>query len=92
MSAFFENQKYVDCAVERNDYIVKDYVQEGALGTVYSGVRVSDGHMVALKFFGYTKKRPKEADVEKEVSILCDLKGVSGVVQIEGVFFDSEEG
>lgn len=81
-----------ECRLERENYRVVDYVQEGGLGKVYSGVRISDGKMVAMKFFGYTRRRPREDDVQNEINLLWKLKGVSGIVQIEGVFADSTEG
>jgi serine/threonine protein kinase len=82
----------IELTVDRDNYCVVDYVQEGGLGTVYSGVRISDGNMVALKFFGYTKRRPREVEIQQEINLLWRLKGVPGIVQIEGVFSDTAEG
>ena len=56
------------------------------------GMRAADANMVALKFFGYTNRRPDPVHIQHEIELLWSLKGVGGIVQIEGVFLDTAEG
>jgi serine/threonine protein kinase len=79
-------------AVNPADYSIKSYVQEGAMGKVFAAVRKTDGTKVALKFFGYTMREPSFADMEKEIQLLISLRGVEGIVQLEGVFLDTVNG
>lgn len=81
--------KYV---VNPGDYSVKSYIQEGAMGKVFAAVRISDGKKVAMKFFGYTIRRPTFSEMEKEIQLLMSLKGIDGIVQLEGVFLDTADG
>ena len=52
---------------------------------------VSEG-VVAMKFFGYTDNRPQMDAIAHEIECMAKLTGVQGVVQIHGVFDDTEEG
>jgi serine/threonine protein kinase len=79
-------------SLSRDDYEVLSYVQEGALGKVYMGRCLSTSRFVALKFFGYTKKRPKTRHIQREIKNLSLLKGVEGIVQMEGIFYDTAQG
>jgi serine/threonine protein kinase/Ca2+-binding EF-hand superfamily protein len=79
-------------SVNPADYAVKSYVQEGAMGKVFAAVRKTDGKKVAMKFFGYTTRAPHEADMEKEIQLLLSLRGIEGIVQLEGVFLDTVDG
>jgi serine/threonine protein kinase/Ca2+-binding EF-hand superfamily protein len=84
----------IDCCpiLSSDDYEVLNYVQEGALGKVYSGRCKSTNQLVALKFFGYTKRRPRSRYIYHEIKNLSLLRGVEGIVQMEGIFYDSSEG
>jgi serine/threonine protein kinase len=62
------------------------------VGKVYQTTRLSDGKVFAMKFFGYVGKLPRLAEVEKEIGLMQALKGIPNIVQIEGIFLDSEEG
>jgi serine/threonine protein kinase len=78
--------------VEFSDYTVLDFVQKGGWGTVYSARRNRDGKRFAMKFFGYTERQPGIADIASEISLMMSLKGISGVIQLEGVFNDTAAG
>jgi serine/threonine protein kinase/Ca2+-binding EF-hand superfamily protein len=84
----------IDCCplLSSNDYEVLHYVQEGALGKVYCGRCLSTNQLVALKFFGYTKRKPRSRYIYHEIQNLSLLKGVEGIVQIQGIFYDTLEG
>jgi serine/threonine protein kinase len=46
-----------------------------------------------MKFFGYiSSKKPTHSDVAKEINLMQSLVGITNVVQIEGIFLDSQEG
>jgi serine/threonine protein kinase len=45
-----------------------------------------------MKFFGYTSKKPKLEEIEREIKLMQSLAGIPNVVQIEGIFQDSPEG
>ena len=60
--------------------------------TVYSAKRKSDGRKVALKLFGYTKRLATPEDIQHEVDLMAALKGIEGLIQTEGVFWDTVGG
>lgn len=62
------------------------------MGTVYYGIRKSDGQPVALKFFGYTHRAPSEECIRDEIRVMMALKNVDGVVHLYGAFLDSPSG
>lgn len=62
------------------------------VGKVYRTTRLSDGKIFAMKFFGYAPKLPRLVEVEKEIGLMQALKGIPNVVQIEGIFMDTELG
>ena len=62
------------------------------VGKVYQTTRLSDGKVFAMKFFGYAQKLPRYVEVDKEIGLMQALKGIPNVVQIEGIFMDSEIG
>lgn len=78
------------CKIE--DFLLGRYVHAGGYGTVYSGTRKKDNKEVALKFFGYTKKKPDIGEIQKEIKLMIDLEGVEGACQYLGVLMDSPEG
>jgi serine/threonine protein kinase len=55
---------------------------------VYGATYLHTGRKFALKFFGYTSRKPIDADIQREIDFMVKLTGVKGVVQIEGVFMD----
>jgi serine/threonine protein kinase len=93
------NRKHTDLGeygkptvLSASDYAFGPFIAEGGMGTVYAGICVSDRKFVALKFFGYTDKEPRDSDIDREISLLMAVSGVEGVVQIKGVFMDSKSG
>ena len=74
------------------EYADFTFVRAGGWGTVFSAQRISDGKKFAMKFFGYTSNRPNITEIEKEIRLMVSLRGVEGVVQLEGVFSDSAMG
>jgi serine/threonine protein kinase len=74
------------------DYKNLRYVYEGRYGKVYSGTQVNGNHQVVFKFFGYSSATPVEIDIHNEIKLLYDLKGVDGIVQIQGVITDPPGG
>jgi serine/threonine protein kinase len=75
-----------------HDYEVEGFVQKGGWGTVYAARRKRDGKKFAMKFFGYTDRQPGIAEIANEISLMLSLDGISGVVQLEGVFHDTATG
>lgn len=74
------------------DFKVGAYIQTGAMGKVYKGIRLSDQKPVAMKFFGYTDKTPDITGAYEEINLMTDLRGVPGLVQMMGVFMDTADG
>jgi serine/threonine protein kinase len=69
-----------------------DGAHESRMGTVYHGVRKSDGVPVALKFFGYTRRAPSDENIREEIRVMMELRNVDGVVHLHGTFLDSQDG
>lgn len=78
--------------LQAEDFEIKDLLQIGGMGRVYSGLRKSDNKSIALKFFGYTKRTQPEKEILREINLMQALVGINGVVQLLGVFFDTSEG
>jgi serine/threonine protein kinase len=78
--------------LQADDFEIKDLLQIGGMGRVYSGLRKSDNKPIALKFFGYTKRTQSEREILREINLMQALVGINGVVQLLGVFFDTSEG
>jgi serine/threonine protein kinase len=74
------------------EYSLGGFLQQGGWGTVHAATRRRDGKRVAMKFFGYTEREPSLKDIWNEIDLMMKLAGLSGVVQLEGVFSDSETG
>jgi serine/threonine protein kinase len=75
------------------DYHRVSLMYKGQFGVVYSAVAVdNDCHKVAFKCFGYSQETPELDIINREIELLYALKGVEGVVQIQGVILDSPEG
>ena len=75
-----------------DDYEIGELIQIGGMGRVYSGIRKSDRMKIALKFFGYTKRTQTEKEIVREVNLMQSLVGIPGVVQLLGIFYDTEQG
>ena len=75
-----------------SDYHKVSYLYEGCFGTVFSAAQVNGNGTVALKCFGYSACTPVEEDIRKEVCVLSAMKGVDGIVQIQGVIMDPPQG
>ena len=64
----------------------------GTYGLVCLARRESDGKLLALKFFGYSKKTPDIIFINDEIMKMTSLLGVSGIIQLESIMYDSMEG
>ena len=76
----------------RSSYLTGPALGDGIMGIVHAGIEKDTKKFVALKFFGYFEKVPKIEDIEREICFLMAMKGVEGIVQIEGVFMDTSGG
>lgn len=45
-----------------------------------------------IQFFGYTTRRAKLRDIDAEIDLMLSLRGIEGMVQMEGVFMDTLDG
>lgn len=79
--------------VKAEDYVIDPKcVATGAWGTVHRATKKQTGELVAMKFFGYTKNQPVNRMISAEVMCMMKLVGVSGAVQIIGIFRDTKLG
>lgn len=66
----------------QNDFDTYDIdpspVGSGGWGTIYRGVRKSDGKVFSLKFFGYTNRAPNQSDINDEIVQMYTMIGVEG--------------
>lgn len=66
----------------QNDFDTYDIdpapVGSGGWGTIYRGVRNSDGKVFSLKFFGYTNRAPVQSDINDEIVQMFAVAGVEG--------------
>lgn len=74
------------------NYAIGPFIAEGGMGTVYAGICVSNRKFVAMKFFGYAERKPREVEIHREISLLMAVQGIQGMVQIHGVFMDTAKG
>ena len=81
-----------ECTGKAQDFIVGHLLQQGAYGVVYSGLWVPCNKKVAMKFFGYGRRRPKMSDIGGEIQMLKSLSHISGIVHMEAVFMDTHIG
>jgi serine/threonine protein kinase/Ca2+-binding EF-hand superfamily protein len=89
MSPLYDQQKIL---LSKHHYVIESLLQEGAIGKVYCGRNKLTGREYALKFFGYTNIDPEERDIEHEIQVMNSFKGISGIVQMIGFFYDSPQG
>jgi hypothetical protein len=61
-------------------------VGAGGWGTIYRGVRKSDGKEFSLKFFGYTNRAPIQSDINDEIVQMQAMVGVEGGVGCNSLF------
>jgi serine/threonine protein kinase/Ca2+-binding EF-hand superfamily protein len=73
------------------EYQNLQYLSTGSIGTVYQASS-SSSSQVALKFFGYTKQSPDLVSIHHELAFLHSLRGLDGIVELKGYFFDTSSG
>ena len=77
----------------QKDYIVGEFIAEGVSGKVYFGKNKETNSDVALKFFGYRKNYDaKFEDIWREIDAMQAVRGVEGLVQVQGYFLDTKKG
>lgn len=76
----------------RSLFTIENFIQEGGQGKVYVGRDNETEKLYALKFFGYTTRRPKLKEIDAEIDLMKSLEGIEGMVQMHGVFMDSQMG
>ena len=57
---------------QSQDFTVLKFLGEGGYGKVFEAIS-TDGHRVALKFFGYTKYKPRVKSIYKEIALMHRL-------------------
>eukprot|EP01036_Dinobryon_divergens_P026927 gene26927-35624_t len=67
-------------------------IARGGYGVVYGGIRVSTGEDLAVKFFGYTRNRPRMKWIMEEIKLMARARTCPNAVQILGVFYDEHDG
>lgn len=67
-------------------------LKSGGFGRVFLAQRQSDNKKVALKFFGYARAAPDIVFINNEIMLMTALLGVPGVIQLESIIYDSEQG
>ena len=78
---------------QHKDYSVGSFIAEGVSGKVYSGKHITNNSEVALKFFGYCKNYDaKHQDIHFEIDAMLAVRGIEGLVQIQGYFLDTKKG
>ena len=77
---------------QEGDVRIGNYIAEGGNGKVHMGVDKRTKKSYALKFFGYTDIIPSLDAIEREIYLMKQLSGISGVVELVGVMMDSETG
>jgi serine/threonine protein kinase len=75
-----------------SDYSIGRKIMAGGWGTVHEAVKRATHQRVAMKFFGYTQRAPVMAEIHKEIDLMASLSGIGGVVQLEGIFYDTPGG
>jgi hypothetical protein len=74
------------------DFEKFDFLQSGGWGRVYSANYRPEQEVYALKFFGYTNKKPVLESIRHEIAMMKIVEGIEGFVQLQGTFLDTYEG
>jgi serine/threonine protein kinase len=74
------------------DFEKLEFLQSGGWGKVYSGKYSPTQQIYALKFFGYTNKKPVQDSIRHEIAMMKIVEGVDGFVQLQGTFLDTYHG
>jgi serine/threonine protein kinase len=77
--------------LNRTDYKLDKFIQQGGMGIVYSGTNPAQ-EKIACKLFGYNNQKPDDDSIRREINLLLALQGIEGVVKMHGIFMDSEKG
>jgi serine/threonine protein kinase len=85
---YFQNPSILS----RDAYIVGPVLGDGIMGIVHAGIEKGSKKFVALKFFGYFEKQPRNEDIEREIGFMTAMSGLPGAVQIHGIFMDTRSG
>jgi serine/threonine protein kinase len=72
-----------------NDF---QFLQSGGFGKVYRAFHNPTARHVALKFFGYTPKKPQILLIEKEIENMKIVRDMCGFIQLYGTIQDSKMG
>jgi serine/threonine protein kinase len=78
--------------LNKDDYEILALIQEGAIGKVYHARHRQTHQDYAMKFFGYTSVDPEERDIDHEIHVLYSFRGIQGIIQLIGYFYDTSEG
>jgi serine/threonine protein kinase len=75
------------------DYTIGTFIAEGVSGKVHSGKNLATNSDVALKFFGYCENYDaKHEHIWLEIDAMLAVRGIEGLVQIQGYFLDTKKG
>jgi serine/threonine protein kinase len=74
------------------DFAEFQFLQSGGFGKVYRALHIPTSHHVALKFFGYTAKKPQMLLIEKEIENMKIVSGMNGFIQLYDTILDSKMG
>ena len=87
--------RFIDLFELRFDFAdirLTDEIARGGYGLVYGAIRISTGEDLALKFFGYTRNRPRMKWIMEEIKLMASVRACPNAVQILGVFYDEQSG
>ena len=87
--------RFIDLFELRFDFAdirLTDEIARGGYGLVYGAIRISTGEDLALKFFGYTRNRPRMKWIMEEIKLMARVRACPNAVQILGVFYDEQSG
>lgn len=75
------------------DFEVGAFIAEGVSGKVFCGKDLVTKSDVALKFFGYCHEyKARKEDIRSEIDAMMAVRGIDGLVQIQGYFLDTKAG
>jgi serine/threonine protein kinase len=87
-----DQQQQEEILLSGTDYEILSLIQEGAIGKVYHARHLQTHQDYAMKFFGYTSVDPEERDIEHEIRVLYSFRGIHGIIQLAGYFYDTSDG